>query len=62
MRRQDDYGAVLILDPRVVRKAYGRFFLDSLPKTRTAVSSVRGVLNAFEDFIVGMRKKEEHLL
>jgi len=61
MRRQDDYGAVLILDPRIVRKAYGRYFLDSLPKTRTAVSSFQGVLNAFEDFIVSMRKQAEHL-
>jgi ATP-dependent DNA helicase DinG len=59
MRRQDDYGAVLILDPRIVRKAYGRYFLESLPKTRTVISSLQGVLNAFEDFIVGMRKKEE---
>jgi ATP-dependent DNA helicase DinG len=61
MRRQDDYGAVLILDSRIVRKAYGHFFLDSLPETRTVVSSVHGVLNAFEDFIVGIRKKGEHL-
>jgi len=60
MRRQDDYGAVLILDPRIVRKAYGHFFLDSLPRTRVVASSVQGVLDAFEDFIVGMRKKEEH--
>ncbi|MBN2553868.1 MAG: DEAD/DEAH box helicase, partial [Spirochaetales bacterium] len=52
MRRRDDYGAVLILDPRIVRKAYGRFFLDSLPRTRRTVSSVQGVLEAFEDFIV----------
>jgi ATP-dependent DNA helicase DinG len=55
MRRQDDYGAVLILDPRIVRKSYGRYFLDSLPQTRTVVSSVQGVLNALEDFIVSMR-------
>ena len=61
MRRRDDYGAVLILDPRIVRKAYGRFFLDSLPRTRRAVSSLRGVLEAFEDFIVSMRKNEEPL-
>jgi ATP-dependent DNA helicase DinG len=60
MRRQDDYGAVLIVDPRVVRKAYGRYFLDSLPETTTSVSSFQGVLNAFEDFIVSMRKQAEH--
>jgi ATP-dependent DNA helicase DinG len=59
MRRRDDYGAVLILDPRIVRKAYGHFFLESLPEARTVVSSVQGVLQAFEDFIVSMRKKEE---
>jgi ATP-dependent DNA helicase DinG len=57
MRRQDDYGAVLILDPRIVRKTYGNFFLDSLPSARTVVSSTQGVLSAFEDFIVSMRKK-----
>jgi ATP-dependent DNA helicase DinG len=61
MRRRDDYGAVLILDPRIVRKAYGNYFLDSLPKTVTAVSSFQGVLNAFEDFIVSMRRQAEHL-
>ena len=60
MRRQDDYGAVLIADPRIVRKTYGRYFLDSLPRTRTSVSSLRGVLNAFEDFIVSMRRQAEH--
>jgi ATP-dependent DNA helicase DinG len=57
MRRQDDYGAVLILDPRIVRKSYGRYFLDSLPKTRTAISSNQGVLQAFEDFLVSQRTK-----
>jgi ATP-dependent DNA helicase DinG len=61
MRRQDDFGAVLILDPRIVRKPYGRYFLESLPRTRITVSSVRGVLDAFEDFIVAMRKKAENL-
>ncbi len=61
MRRQDDSGAVLILDPRIVRKRYGRYFLSSLPATRTLVSSNRGVLDGFEDFLVSMRQKEEHI-
>jgi len=59
MRRRDDSGAVLILDSRIVRKQYGRFFLSSLPHTRTVISSTQGVLQAFEDFIVSMRKNEE---
>ena len=59
MRRHDDSGAVLILDSRIVRKQYGRFFLSSLPHTRTVISSTQGVLQAFENFIVSMRKNEE---
>ncbi len=55
MRRQDDYGAVLVLDSRIVRKRYGRYFLSSLPKTKTVISSVQGLLQAFEDFIVTVR-------
>jgi ATP-dependent DNA helicase DinG len=61
MRRQDDYGAVLILDPRIVRKSYGRYFLESLPESRTVISSYRGVLEAFEDFLVAFRTKKEPL-
>ena len=59
MRRQDDYGAVLILDSRIVRRRYGGYFLDSLPKTRRTVSSLQGVLQAFEDFLVQRRKQKE---
>ncbi len=31
IRSKDDYGAIIILDTRVVRKMYGRMFLQSLP-------------------------------
>ncbi|HEX5725031.1 MAG TPA: helicase C-terminal domain-containing protein [Longimicrobiaceae bacterium] len=31
IRSRDDYGAVLVLDARIVRKSYGRYFLESLP-------------------------------
>lgn len=34
MRRSDDYGAVVVADPRMVRKPYGRVFFDSLPPAR----------------------------
>jgi ATP-dependent DNA helicase DinG len=31
IRSRDDHGVVLVLDGRIVRKSYGRYFLDSLP-------------------------------
>jgi ATP-dependent DNA helicase DinG len=36
IRRRTDTGRVVILDPRVATKRYGRLFLDSLPKCRVA--------------------------
>lgn len=31
IRRDDDYGVIAVLDSRIVKKAYGRLFLDSMP-------------------------------
>ncbi|MBN1835654.1 MAG: helicase c2 [Spirochaetales bacterium] len=59
IRRKDDRGAVLILDSRLARRRYGALFLESLPPARTVVSSQKGVLDAFENFVVDMRKQEE---
>ena len=36
IRTKRDQGRVVILDPRVLTKAYGRTFLDSLPDCRRA--------------------------
>jgi len=33
IRRKGDRGIVSVLDPRIITKRYGRFFLDSLPQT-----------------------------
>ncbi len=33
IRHKEDRGIVSVLDPRIVTKRYGRFFLDSLPET-----------------------------
>jgi len=38
IRSQSDTGIVVILDPRVIRKHYGRRFLDSLPPCKIEVS------------------------
>ena len=32
IRTRDDHGRVVILDPRVRTKRYGRLFIDSLPE------------------------------
>lgn len=41
IRSQQDHGIVVLLDPRVRTKRYGRTFLDSLPPCEVAVESVR---------------------
>jgi len=38
IRHRSDRGIVVVLDPRVVRRPYGRRFLDSLPPVRVEVS------------------------
>ncbi len=61
MRSTQDKGVVLILDSRVVKKSYGSIFLDSLPETQRIISSDKCVIDAVENFIVAMRKKEARL-
>jgi ATP-dependent DNA helicase DinG len=57
MRRQDDRGAVLILDSRVVRRPYGTVFLESLPRCRMAVGPSAEVLAALREMFAELRKK-----
>jgi ATP-dependent DNA helicase DinG len=40
IRTQTDRGTVVILDPRVLTKPYGKTFLDSLPRCRRVVESI----------------------
>ncbi|OQX29531.1 MAG: hypothetical protein B0D92_03265 [Spirochaeta sp. LUC14_002_19_P3] len=51
MRRTTDYGAVLILDPRIVRKPYGRIFLQSLPPVHQAIKPAAGVIQNLKNFL-----------
>ena len=37
VRTRGDRGTVVILDPRMLTKPYGRIFLDSLPPARVVV-------------------------
>jgi ATP-dependent DNA helicase DinG len=59
MRRQDDWGAVLILDSRVIRKPYGRVFLESLPRCRTVLAPGPELLSELAAFFATWRKKKD---
>jgi ATP-dependent DNA helicase DinG len=37
IRTASDQGSVVILDPRMLTKPYGRIFLDSLPPARVVI-------------------------
>jgi ATP-dependent DNA helicase DinG len=50
IRTRSDHGAVLIADSRVVRKRYGRLFLDSLPDARVFVGRRTEVLAELRRF------------
>jgi ATP-dependent DNA helicase DinG len=57
MRRTTDWGVVLILDVRVLRRAYGDAFLQSLPKTMRRTGRARTVLESIEDFVAAMQSE-----
>lgn len=58
MRRYDDTGVVLILDPRIVTRKYGAVFLESLPRTMRSIAPAAEVLRAVAAFF-GQKKEEE---
>ena len=51
IRKTSDWGAVILLDSRIVRKSYGRLFLDSLPETRSSFADGSKLLAEVEGFI-----------
>jgi ATP-dependent DNA helicase DinG len=51
MRRSSDRGVVTVLDSRLLKKQYGRIFLQSLPKTRTCFGDLNELLRKVEDFL-----------
>lgn len=50
IRRHDDRGVVLFLDPRMVRKSYGTAFLQSLPDVRLEVTSGAALLERMQEY------------
>ena len=51
MRSGKDRGCVTVLDNRLVTKLYGRFFVDSVPSSKTCFSSLDNVISAVERFL-----------
>jgi ATP-dependent DNA helicase DinG len=51
IRRSDDCGVVTVLDGRMLKKAYGQLFLESLPKTKTSFGSLNNIINDIENFL-----------
>lgn len=58
MRRSSDYGAVIIADPRMVRKYYGRIFWESLPPARPLVASGEEVVEEVASFFSRLAAEE----
>ena len=51
IRHCEDRGAVVVCDPRILRKSYGKQFLGSLPETRRSFGSREMILRQLEDFL-----------
>lgn len=51
MRQAGDYGAVVVADPRMVRKRYGSFFWESLPPARPLVAPGEEVVEEVRSFL-----------
>lgn len=51
IRTKTDKGAVLVLDRRLISKFYGKFFLNSLPKSTRLIDSSENIINNIKLFI-----------
>lgn len=51
IRSRSDRGAVLVLDKRIVKKRYGKYFINSLPDCRKAYGSFKDMVPNLKDFI-----------
>ena len=51
MRKQNDRGVIVISDPRILRKSYGKIFLSSLPLTRTSFTETETLTADIDRFL-----------
>ncbi len=45
IRSKEDYGVIVILDKRILEKSYGKYFLNSLPKTVRITDNINLLIN-----------------
>ena len=57
MRRASDRGLVVVLDPRIVHKRYGKDFLQSLPSTKI----IRGDFGYLQQYIQNYAAEQDFL-
>jgi ATP-dependent DNA helicase DinG len=50
IRRKSDWGAIVVLDKRVLTRHYGKIFLNSLPEVRKVIGPGADVLRALDQF------------
>ena len=51
MRSCRDRGCVTVLDNRIVTKFYGRFFIDSVPKSKTCFDKLENIVDSTKNFL-----------
>lgn len=56
IRTKQDFGTILCLDTRLITKAYGRFFLNSLPNCKKIIANQSQVIDQVEQFYENQEK------
>jgi len=51
MRRSSDNGVVVVLDGRILKKNYGKLFLQSLPETKVSFDNLNNIITDIENFM-----------
>ncbi len=59
IRREDDRGVCIMLDPRVVQRSYGRLLLSRLPGSQRVIDHAPRVLGRIQQFLGGEVLPEE---
>jgi ATP-dependent DNA helicase DinG len=57
MRKADDFGTVMILDARILKKRYGQTLLQALPPAKTCFAPLNEVLMSSITFIKGIEQQ-----
>jgi len=58
IRRHEDRGAVICLDPRLTQKGYGRLFSKAIPQGQECIGTLQEVTNRLQEFF--QRSWQDH--